>query len=315
LEKVSLGGIDQWILIRGWDRSNPVLLFLHGGPGAPLFCYARKIGFETGLEKNFVMVYWEQRGAGKSFSFSIPEESMNIQQFISDTYELAVQLKKRFHVEKIILTARSWGSLIGMLTVKQHPELFHAYFGIGQLIHPLANDSICYDHTLNLAEKYGNTFEIGKIDVIGYPPYSSEAVTRQRKWLTKYEQIFMEQKFSRDRPDYRKLLLSTPEYSLWDIIRMGIDPLYASRLLWNEKYYQYNLFEQITEVDIPVYFLHGRYDFFTSGELVKQYFKHIYAPKGKEIIWFETSGHEPELHEPIKFRKVIENRLIQTIDG
>jgi len=88
LEQITLGGIGQWILTRGWDKSNPVLLFLHGGPGAPLFTYAREIGVGAKLEQHFVMVYWEQRGTGKSFSFSIPEASMTIEHFVRDAYEL-----------------------------------------------------------------------------------------------------------------------------------------------------------------------------------------------------------------------------------
>ena len=71
VEKITLGGIDQWILIRGWNRSNPVVLFLHGGPGAPLFTYARDVGVEARLEQHFVMVYWEQRGTGKSFNWAM----------------------------------------------------------------------------------------------------------------------------------------------------------------------------------------------------------------------------------------------------
>ena len=118
-----------------------------------------------------------------------------------------------------------------MLTVKRYAELFNVYFGIGQLVHPLANDSICYKHTRQLAQRYGTLAEIEEIEGVGYPPYSLEAVTHQRKWLTKFYEIFMKEKFNRDRPDYRKILLSTPEYTLWDVIMMGIDPLYSSRHL------------------------------------------------------------------------------------
>ena len=313
LEKISIGGVEQWILIRGWDQSNPVLLFLHGGPGAPLFSYARRIGFYTGLEENFVMVYWEQRGTGKSFSFSIPEESMTIEQFISDTHELAKILKDRFNVAKIFLVGRSWGSLIGLQTVSHYSELFHAFVGIGQLVQPLLNDSLSYEYTLQLAQRYGDTAEIEELKSIGYPPYNSEKATRQRKWLTKYDELFMREKFNRHRPDYRAHLLSTPEYSLWDVLMMGIDPFYSSRHLWNEKYYQYNLFEQIPEIEIPVYFLHGRYDYFTPGELVEKYYQHLSAPKGKTMIWFEKSGHEPEFHEPGKFRKVMVKEVLKKV--
>jgi pimeloyl-ACP methyl ester carboxylesterase len=314
LEKIFLGGIEQWILIRGWDKTNPVLLFLHGGPGAPLFSYARKIGFDTGLEKHFVMVYWEQRGTGKSFSFSIPEESMTIEQFVSDIYELAAILRDRFNVTKILLVGRSWGSLVGILTVRQYPDLFHAFVGIGQLVHPLKSDSLSYEHTIHLAQRYTDTEGIAELRSISYPPYEYKEVSVQRKWLTRYYEKLMMDKFGRLRPDYRAYLLSTPEYTLWDVLMMGIDPFYSSRNLWNEEYYNHNLFEQIPEIDIPVFFLHGRYDYFTPGDLVKKYHQHLSAPKGKTLIWFENSGHEPEWTEPEKFREVIIKEVLKIFD-
>jgi pimeloyl-ACP methyl ester carboxylesterase len=313
LEKISLGGVEQWILIRGWDQSNPVLLFLHGGPGAPLFPRARRIGFHTGLEEKFVMVYWEQRGTGKSYSLSIPEESMTIEQFVSDTYDLTKYLITRFKVDKIFLVGRSWGSFIGLLTVKSYPELFHAFAGIGQLVYPLKDDTLSYEHTLQLAEKYADNDEKKEIKSVGYPPYSFEEVTIQRKWLTKYDSHFMKENFNFHSIDARTDLLSTPEYSLWDVLIMGIDPNFSSRHLWNLEYYQYNLFELAQELKVAVYFLHGRYDYFTSGELVEKYYHHVTAPMGKTMIWFEKSGHEPEFQEPQKFRKVMINEVLKDL--
>ena len=305
LQKITLGGVEQWLLIRGWDRSNPVLLFLHGGPGAPLFSYARKIGFDTGLEKHFVMVYWEQRGTGKSFSLSLPDESMTVRQFVSDCYKLSDFLCDQFKVKKIYLVGRSWGSLIGLLTVNIHPELFHAFIGIGQLVHPLRNDSLSYNYTVQLVRRYGTAADIKDVKSIGYPPYNRDQVLRQRKWLTKFEQIQMREKPDRHRYDYRTQLLSTPEYSLSDVLLMGIDPLYSFKHLWNEQFYRINLFEQVPEIGVPVYFLQGRYDYFSPGELVVKYYNRLQAPNGKRLIWFEASGHEPEFTEPEKFRDVL----------
>jgi pimeloyl-ACP methyl ester carboxylesterase len=314
LEKISLGGVEQWILIRGWDQSNPVLLFLHGGPGAPLFPRARRIGFHTGLEEKFVMVYWEQRGTGKSYSLSIPEESMTIEQFVSDTYDLTKYLITRFKVDKIFLVGRSWGSFIGLLTVKSYPELFHAFAGIGQLVYPLKDDTLSYEHTLQLAEKYADNDEKKEIKSVGYPPYSFEEVTIQRKWLTKYDSHFMKENFNFHSIDARTDLLSTPEYSLWDVLIMGIDPNFSSRHLWNLEYYQYNLFELAQELKVAVYFLHGRYDYFTSGELVEKYYHHVTAPMGKTMIGFEKSGHEPEFQEPKKFYEVMINEVLKDVN-
>ncbi len=315
LEKIRLGGIDQWILIRGWNRENPVVLFLHGGPGAPLFTYARDIGVEAKLEQHFVMVYWEQRGTGKSFSRSIPEGSMTIEQLVSDTYQLSKILKDRFQVPKIILVARSWGSLIGLIVIHRYPELFSGYVGISQMIHPLENDKISYQYTIKLAQNFENERALKELKKIGNPPYNLEKLTIQRKWLTKFYRMLMAEKFNISRPNHGKKLLSTPEYTFIDILKMGLDPFFSARHLWNDEFYQINLFEQIPRINIPVYFLTGRYDYFTPSEIVEEYYQKLIAPKGKYLIWFEKSGHNPEREEADKFYDAMVNKVLAEVSN
>lgn len=313
LEKIKLGGIDQWILIRGWNRSNPVLLFLHGGPGAPLFTYARDIGVKAKLEQHFTLVYWEQRATGKSFSLSIPEESMTIEQLVSDASELTQILKDRFKVPKIFLVGRSWGSLIGLLTAKRYPELFYAYIGIGQIVDPLENDRISYQYTIEIAERSGNEKALNDLRNIGEPPFNFKELIIQRKWLTKFYKNMMAEKFNNKPQNHLKKLLSTPEYSLIDIIKMGLDPFFSIKHLWNDKFYKTNLFEQIPQIEVPVFFLAGRYDYFTPSEIVENYYHKLTSSKGKHIIWFEKSGHYPELEEPKKFYDVMINKVLREI--
>lgn len=310
LEKVTLGQIDQWILIRGLNRANPVLLFLHGGPGTPLFTNAREIGVGAKLEQHFVMVYWEQRGTGKSFSSSIPVESMTIEQLISDTHELTDILIDRFKAPKIYIVGRSWGSLIGLLTAKSHHELFHAYIGIGQMVYPLENDRISYQYTLKIAERLENEEALKDLKKIGTPPYNYEELIIQRKWLTGFYENMMVEKFNKKRTNYRKKLLSTPEYSLIDILKMGMNPLFSIKHLWNDEFYKMNLSKQVPKIEVPVYFLAGRYDYFTPSEIVEDYYQKLQAPKGKHIIRFENSGHHPELEEPEKFYHVMVNIVL-----
>ena len=315
LEKIRLGGIDQWILIRGWNRFNPVVLFLHGGPGAPLFNYARDVGVEARLEQHFVMVYWEQRGTGKSFYRSIPVESMTIEQFISDTYELSKKLRDRFDVSNIILIARSWGSLIGLMAVHRYPELYSCYVGIGQMIHPLENDKLSYEYTLKLAQDFDNQKAIKQLRKVGYPPYNLEKLNIQRRWLTKFYRKLMAEKFNISRPNHWQKLLSTPEYTFIDIVKMGLDPDFSARHLWDEQFYRINFFKQIPWIDVPVCFLAGRYDYFTPSEIVEKYYQKVIAPKGKHLIWFEKSGHNPEREETDKFYEIIMNQILAVVDG
>ncbi|MBC8484611.1 MAG: alpha/beta hydrolase [Bacteroidetes bacterium] len=313
LEKIKLGGIDQWILIRGWNRSNPVLLFLHGGPGAPLFTYARDIGVKAKLERHFTLVYWEQRATGKSFSLSIPEESMTIEQLVSDAFELTEILKDRFKVPKIFLVGRSWGSLIGLLTAKRYPELFYAYIGIGQIVDPLENDRISYRYTIGIAERSGNEEALNDLRNIGEPPFNFKELIIQRKWLTEFYKNMMAEKFNNNPQNHLKILLSTPEYSLIDILKMGLDPFFSIKHLWNDKFYKTNLFEQIPQIEVPVFFLAGRYDYFTPSEIVENYYHKLTSSKGKHIIWFEKSGHYPELEEPKKFYEIMINKVLREI--
>ena len=126
IEKIMLGGQEQYLVIRGVNRVQPVMLFLHGGPGSPELPFMKN--YNRDIENDFVMVYWEQRGAGKSYSKNIPVESLNLEQFILDTKELSEYLAKRFHQKKIYVMGHSWGSILGILTAYQYPELFLCIF-------------------------------------------------------------------------------------------------------------------------------------------------------------------------------------------
>ena len=192
LEQIELDGVKQWILIRSHNVDNPLLLFLHGGPGSAEMGFAHK--YERKLEEHFIFVNWDQRGAGKSFSKRIPKESMNIEQFVSDAHELTLDLMKRFKKEKIILAGHSWGSVLGVLLVQRYPELFSAYVGISQVTNLTDNEKVSYQYTLYEAKKRLNKKaekELLKLQ----PPYFSDIrqLNKQRKWLNKSkraEQMF-----------------------------------------------------------------------------------------------------------------------------
>ena len=315
LEKIKLGGIDQWILIRGWDKSNPIILFLHGGPGALLFTYAREIGVQAKLENNFTMVYWEQRGCGKSFNPSIKSESMTIEQLVLDTQELTQYLCHRFNRNKLILVARSFGTLIGLITVHRTPDLYYAYVGIGQLIYPLANDSCTYSLTLKMAASYNNSEALQDLKEMGYPPYNYNQILIQRKWLTFFSDQILTHTLGVRKHQPRYKLLSTPEYSIIDILRIGLDPKFALRHLWNKQLYQINLHEEIRSLEVPVIFVSALYDHFTSQRQLQLFYDNLDAKKGKNLFLFEKSGHEPEKDEPRKFHDIMIENVLPIVDN
>jgi pimeloyl-ACP methyl ester carboxylesterase len=207
--------------------------------------------------------------------------------------------------------ARSWGTIIGIKVVQKHPELILNYIGIGQIVNPLANDSISYHHTLYLADLQGNQKALSDLKKIGPPPFNYDELIIQRRWLTKFTNKFNKY-FNNEEYKYNlPRLLSTPEYSLKDIFIMGLDPFFSIKHLWNKDYYKINLIEQVPTLEIPVYFLVGRNDYFTPGVLVKKFYDNLYSSKGKKIIWFENSGHHPEYDEPKRFYEAILEEILE----
>jgi pimeloyl-ACP methyl ester carboxylesterase len=306
LEKIRLGGVEQWILIRGQDKSNPVLLDLHGGPGAAEIAFARF--FHTRLENHFTVVHWDQRGAGKSFSPDIAQESMTMEQFISDTRELVETLRERFSVSKVYVAGHSWGSLLGILTVSRYPELFCAYVGTGQLVDASENDAISYQFTLDKARESGNKKAIRQLEEIGPPPYDYKRLIIQRKWLDRFGGVYQSPNASKG--SLLKLALTSPDYSLMDFFRYFRGTLFSLKYMLPHLY-EINLFEEVPIIDVPVYFLVGKHDSNTPVQLTERYYQKLNASHGKQLMWFEKSGHMVTFDEPEKYCDFLIDKVLK----
>ncbi len=305
IESVELGNVKQWLLIRGADADAPLLLFLHGGPGSPEMPIMPH--YTSGLEDHFVVVHWDQRGAGKSYHVSIPEDSMNIEQFVSDAYELTQMLRLRFDKEKIYLVGHSWGSMMGVLLIKQYPELFHAYVGIGQVVDLKRNESISYLFTLDEAYKRNNKTAIRELEGIGPPPYAKHSyLVTQRKWLVKFGGALYGKKGYGEQV---KVALAAPEYGPVDYLKFIHGGNSSTKLMWEEMQ-GCNFIEQAPRLEVPVYFFAGRHDYNTPFELVEEYYEMLDAPAGKHLVWFENSAHSPNLEEPRRFIKVMVEQVL-----
>ena len=185
MEEIELGGMKQTILIRGKDKINPILLYLHGGPGMLLMPFAHV--FDRKLEEKFVVVHWDQRGAGKTYTKSTKPEDLKIEKYLSDTYELIKYLCKRFDKEKVFLIGHSWGSYLGIVTAYRHPELLHAYIGMGQVINQPVDETISYNYVMEKARINNNQKAINDLEKIGLPPYdNADELLTERNWLYKY---------------------------------------------------------------------------------------------------------------------------------
>ena len=308
LERVTLGGIPQWILVRGWDQDNPVLLFLHGGPGFPETAVSRL--FSTGLEKHFTVVHWDQRGAGKSYRFGEDRSSWTIQDYVDDTHELIELLLHRFGKERLFLVGHSWGSVLGLRTARDHPELLHAFVGIGQVVNWREQEEISYRWVVERARSTGNTRAQEELATI-QPPYEHPSeMWMERKWLAHFGGDFY------DAQGMRKYVLAgalSPHYSVLDGLRFarGIG---APLEMWRNEIQETNFFRTAPHVGVPIYFFVGRRDYNTPFELVERYAETLEAPR-KEIVWFERSAHSPNLEEPDRFQEAMVSRVLATADA
>ena len=306
LEKVVLGGVEQWILIRSEDQSLPVLLWLHGGPGSPTMPLASQHDQE--LIKHFVVVHWDQRGAGKSYSPNTPPSSMVVDQFVADAYELTQILAERFEVPKIYLIGHSWGTQVGILTVSRHPELYHAFIGVSQFVHSPAADEVTYQFIKDQAVKRGHQKALQEIEALGSPPFTQD---KERSTLEKWTNAFGGTGKAFRSTDFILEMFISPDYTLVDFYHF-IRGMQFSRktMLENGEYNSVNLFEEDLTFDVPIYIFQGRYDYSTPGEVAERYYDVLDGPH-KLLIWFEESAHFPQWEEPQKFMDEMLNVLAE----
>ena len=295
-KKFTLGGFAQTIFIRGRNRANPVLLFIHGGPGLPEMPFSH---VNAELEREFTVVHWDQRGAGKSYRADIAPETMNVGQFVRDTTELTRHLRRTFGQEKIYLAGFSWGSLVGVLTVARHPEYFHAYIGISQLVNVPESELLLHRAGIAQAAERGSPLVARKLRAIGEPPYKTRHDERLVNQLTKDIQPKIPGAMTRSR--YLFLGLQSPSYSLADDWRVMRGLGFSGEHL-EDDIHSHDLRKEGPELGVPVWFFLGRFDTVLSAPLAARYFHALRAPRGKRLVWFEHSDHILHLEEAARFR-------------
>jgi pimeloyl-ACP methyl ester carboxylesterase len=295
LEQIMLGGVKQWISIRGAHPDRPVLLFLHGGPGSANLAKLRVQVPE--LEQHFVVVNWDQRGAGKSAQVGSNYAGLSREQLVSDGHELVTYLKSRLGVEKVYLMGFSWGSVLGLSLVKAHPEDFAAFISVGQEVDFAAGEKLSLEYTRQMAQRTGDKQAQAELAGIN-PAYNSPDWERQlnleRKWLLQFGGVYHT---ANSYGHEIGMMLKAPEYSLFEV---GLWPFSSSRSLkqmWPELM-KINFFEEVPQVDCPAAFFVGRYDFNTPGQLIEAYYQKLQAPAGKRLVWFENSAHDIFFDEP-----------------
>lgn len=307
---ITLNGVSQRLVVRGKDQSNPVLLHIHGGPGFPNHPFIQE--GDADLEDIFTVCYWEQRGAGASFSEEIPASTMTLAQIAKDGVQLSQYLIKRFKKEKIYLQGHSWGTMVGATLASDAPELYHAYIGIGQMANSQLSEQISYDYALSEAKKAGDQEGITILDKMGRPPYATDKewlgnVMPERTIMRKYENP--KGKPPKSLLDFYKLFISYKEYSISDKLKIAKGEYFSMQTLWMENINS-NLFESIPAYNIPVYIIQGKYDKHTVTEVARSYFDSLKAPI-KQYFELENSGHDPHVEEFEKYRKIMIEEVLK----
>ena len=305
LEEISLGGVAQWILIRGNSVEKPILLKIHGGPGQAEMATVR---FNRLLEKDFIVVEWDQRGAGKSAQAIDPERAMNIAQLVEDTHDLSQLLLQRFHQKNLILVGSSWGSVIGIETVKKYPGLYRAFVSTGQIANFTQGMNVGYRFLLAEARKRNDTTALADLTKLGPPPYSGDEGAAKREIYGKWLEAFGGLWHSAEKFDRVGWMTSSVEYAWPEKLHYTSAAKKSFNLLLPQLA-AVDLDSTVPKVEVPIYFAVGRYDHMAPFEVSQAYFSILQAPK-KEWVWFEDSAHFPQWEEMQKFHDLLADRVV-----
>lgn len=305
---IEINGRKQGVFLQSENIQNPVLLFLHGGPGSPEAAFAEK--YPTGLEKMFTVCWWEQRGSGMSYSRSIKPQEMTMEQMISDTIAVVHYLRERFEKEKIYIMGHSWGSLLGVMSTHQAPALFHAYIGIGQVARQLESERLAYNFMLEEFHKTNNQKMINKLKKYGiekgadvsfkYLAVRSKGMNMLGIGVMRHLTTMM---------DCVKIVLGFRGYTVKEKFKFPLGNSFSLKCLW-DYVLQMDLIKHVTKLNIPIYVFQGKYDYQVSYDLAKQFIQELDAPI-KGFYTFENSAHSPCFEESEKMCNILRMDVLQ----
>jgi pimeloyl-ACP methyl ester carboxylesterase len=297
--KVRIGGIDQWLSIRGKDRRNPILLFLHGGPASPAMPEA--YSFQTPWEDYFTVVQWDQRGAGKTYEANTEQAmapGMTVDGMTDDAAQVVQYLRQHYGKQKIFLLGPSWGSVLGVHLAQLHPDWFYAYIAVGQMVNGRHNEELGYGFALREAMAHGNDQAVRELKAIS--PYPGPKLTldnigTRSKWEMYYGGLAYGRQDYQFEDDTESL---SPDYSSADLAAIGKGSLFSLNHLLQPLLAVD--FDNTTHFDCPVIVFVGQHDYTTAHELAEQWFDRIRAPS-KRLVIFADSAHMIMQEQPGRF--------------
>lgn len=301
LKQIEIGGIKQWISVRGNDRRNPILLYVHGGPGAAEM--VESYGYQRPWEDFFTVVQWDQRGAGKTYASNTPEAmapGMTIDGMVSDAEEVIRYLLRTYGKKKIFVLGHSWGSVVGARVANRHPEWLHAYLGAGQIADQRESEADGYRWALEQARAEGNQKAIDALTALApYPgpdgQLTIERIGAQREWVMYYGGLAWGRRDFKPFDDARKL---SPDYTNEEVVAIDKGSLFSLKYLLPPL--ESLTFDGMTRFGCPFFLFNGRHDYSTSHKVAADWFAHVTAPT-KKIFWFDNSAHMMMQEEPGRF--------------
>lgn len=306
---VKINGIEQGMFIKGKNKSNPVLLFVHGGPGMPEYAISRK--YPIVLENYFTVCWWEQRGAGLSYNSEIKPDELTFEQLITDVIGVTKYLRKRFGQDKIYLMAHSGGTFIGIQAAAKAPELYKAYIAIAQITNQLESEKLAYHYMIDEFTKSGNKkmlqkfskYPISQINTPSYytmrdAPMHKLGIGTTHKMKSVFSGIFLP-------------VMLNKEYTLTEKVNIWRGKFFTTHKvgLWN-KLVMTDLTQKVKQLDIPVFFIHGIYDYTVSYTLAKAYIENLQTPE-KVFYTFNQSAHSPLFEEPQKMQNILQQIILK----
>ena len=284
---VDIGGIKQWVSIKGTNKGNPVLLFLHGGPGNSAMSYASKFSGE--LQKHFVVVHWDQRESGKTAELNASDKPLSAALIESDAIEVINYLRRRFSQDKIHVMGHSWGGFLALKIAADHPDLLKACLAVSPMVNQLESERMSLKWMLDKAKQENNQEALKELQEVSIPFANGEQLYFHRSWLLKMA----------GRKSPAKSFVETWATKWLDVFNE------ASAI---------NFFVTAPQIECPVYFLVGHKDYQTHFKVTEDYYNLLKAP-AKELYWFENSGHNLTASDPGRLQEIVINDILPKINN
>jgi len=301
LEQLRIGGIEQWVSVRGTDRRNPVLLYIHGGPGyvsLPMSWW-----FARGWEEYFTVVQWDQRAAGKTHLLNDPDTvgaGLTMERMQADVTEMAAWARREFGKRRIFVLGHSFGSFLALTLATEHPDWLYACIGVGQLIDGPESERRGWHFALDAARRAGNAQAVRELESIA--PYAApgqpiaiQDLYLERKWVGYYGGVMA---YRHDNDADSDLAWLSPDYSdedigrIWDGNKLATPILLPGVITLDRR--------SLHQLAVPLLLFEGRHDYNANAAVAAEWFATVRAPH-KRLIWFEHSAHMPMTEEPGKF--------------